>query len=85
MDGNYNYKVQEPIFREYLQGMDDENLSGIAQDYIFLCETSIGGPWKIEFSNGLIQEEFSQLGKLELFQIAQDFILNSLKRPTTAD
>ena len=22
MDGLYNYKVQEPIFREYLQGLD---------------------------------------------------------------
>lgn len=27
MDGLYNYKVQEPIFREYLQELDEEQLS----------------------------------------------------------
>ena len=36
MDGLYNYKVQEPIFREYLR----QQLSGMARDYVFLCETN---------------------------------------------
>jgi hypothetical protein len=44
MDGLYNYKVQEPIFREYLQKLDDEELSREARDFVFLCKTSIGGP-----------------------------------------
>jgi hypothetical protein len=85
MDGLYNYKVQEPIFREYLQGMDDEELSSMARDFVFLCETAINGPWKIDaFKRDLIREEFSQRGKSELFQITQDFILNSLQRSCTA-
>ncbi len=80
MDGLYNYKVQEPIFREYLQELDDEQLSSVARDYVFLCETSIGGPWKIDlFKTNLIKEEFARRGKLELFEVAETFILKSLK------
>jgi hypothetical protein len=67
MDGLYNYKVQEPIFREYLQELDDEQLSNVACDFVFLCETSIGGPWTIDlFKRNLIKEEFASRGKLEL-------------------
>ena len=48
MDGLYNYKVQEPLFREYLQELDDEELSREARNPVFLCETSLGGPWEID-------------------------------------
>ena len=46
MDGLYNYKVQKPIFRQYLQEMSDEQLSSMVRDGVFLCETSLGHPWK---------------------------------------
>ena len=48
MDGLYNYKIQGPIFREHLQKLDDEELSREARNHVFLCETSIGGKWKID-------------------------------------
>ena len=81
MDGLYNYRVQGPIFTEHLQKLDDEELSREARNHVFLCETSIGGPWKIDlFKTNLIKEEFSRRGKLELFEVAEIFILNSLKR-----
>ena len=81
MDGLYNYKVQEPIFREYLQEVDDEQLSRVACDYVFLCETSLAGPWKIDlFKTNLIKEEFARRGKPEVFEVVQNSILNFLKR-----
>jgi len=44
--------------------MDDEELSGMARDYEFLCETAINGPWKIDaFKRNLIREEFCQRGQ----------------------
>ena len=80
MDGLYNYKVQEPIFREYLQELDDDELSREARNHVFLCETSLGGPWKIDlFKTNLIKEEFARRGRLELFEVAETFILKSLK------
>ena len=79
MDGLYNYRVQEPIFRQYLQQMDDPELSSVARDYVFLWETSLGGPWKIDlFKTNLIKEEFARRRKLELFEVAEGFILKSL-------
>jgi hypothetical protein len=80
MDGLYNFKVQEPIFRDYLQGLDDEELSRETRNHVFLCETALGGPWKIDlFKTNLIKEEFERREKLELFEVAEKFILNSLK------
>jgi hypothetical protein len=82
MDGLYNYTVQGPIFRAYLQELDDEELSREARNHVFLCETSLGGPWKIDlFKRNLTKEEFGRRGKLELFVVAEKFILNSSKRP----
>jgi len=44
-----------------------------------LCETSLGGPWKIDlFKTNLIKEEFARRRKLELFEVAEGFILKSL-------
>ena len=64
MDGLYNYKVQEPIFREYLQELDDDELSTEARNHVFLCDTSLGGPWKIDlFKTNLIKEEFARRGE----------------------
>ena len=74
MDGLYNYKVQEPIFREHLQKLDDEELSREARNHVFLCETSPGGPWQINlFKTNLIKEEFERRGKPELFEVAESF------------
>ena len=75
MDGLYNYRLQEPIFRTYPQELDEEQLSRVARNYVFLCETSIGGPWKIDlFKTNLIKEEFGRRGKPELFEVAESFI-----------
>ena len=64
MDGLYNYKVQEPLFREYLQELDDEELSREARHHVFLCETSLGGPWEIDvFKTNLIKEVFGRRGR----------------------
>jgi hypothetical protein len=80
MDGLCNYKIQGPIFREHLQKLDDDELSREARNHVFLCETSIGGPWKIDlFKTNLIEAEFERRGKLELFEEAETFILKSLK------
>jgi hypothetical protein len=77
----YNFKVQEPIFREYLRRMDHVELSSMARDYAFLCQTSIDGPWKIDlFKTNLIKEEFARRGKPEVFEVVQNSILNFLKR-----
>jgi|GEM_PF-3596047 hypothetical protein len=58
-----NFTVQGPIFRDYLQELDDEQFSSVARDFVFLCETSIGGPWKIDlFKANLIKEEFECRG-----------------------
>jgi hypothetical protein len=35
MDGLYNFTVHEPIFREYLQELDDEELSREARNHAF--------------------------------------------------
>ena len=79
MDGLYNYKVQEPIFKEHLQKLDDEELAREARSHVFLCETSLGGPWKIDlFKTNLIKEEFERRGKVGLFEFAEAFILKSL-------
>jgi hypothetical protein len=79
MDGLYNFTVQEPIFREHLQELDDEELSRAARNHLFLCETSIGGPWRIDlFKTNLIKEEFARRGKSELFEVAEGFIRKSL-------
>ena len=44
-----------------------------------LCETSLGGPWRIDlFKTNLIKEEFARRRKLELFEVAEGFILKSL-------
>jgi len=68
------------IFREYLHELDDEELSREARNHVFLCETSLGGPWEIDlFKTNLIKEEFARRGKPELFEVAEKFILNSLK------
>ena len=73
MDGLYNYKIQGPIFREHLQKLDDEELSREARNHVFLCETSIGGPWKIDLiKTDLIKEEFERRGKPELFEVAEN-------------
>ena len=59
MDGLFNYKVQEPIFRVYLHELDDDQLSNVARDFVFLCKTSIGAPWRVDlFKTNLIREEF---------------------------
>jgi hypothetical protein len=48
---------------------------------VFLCKTSLGAPWEIDvFKGNLIREEFARRQKVELFGIAENFILNSLKR-----
>jgi hypothetical protein len=76
-----DFTVQEPTFRECLQELDDEQLSSVARDYVFLCQTSLGGPWKLDlFKTNLLKEEFERRGKLELFEVAEKFVLNSLKR-----
>jgi len=76
MDGLYNFKEQEPIFREHFQALDDEELSSVARDFVFLCQT-------IDlFKTNLIKEEFERRGKQELFEVAEKFILNSLKQST---
>ena len=81
MDGLYNFTVQEPILREYLQELDDEELSREARNHIFLCKTSLGGPKEIDlFKANLIKEEFERRGKLELFEVAEKFILKSLNQ-----
>lgn len=68
-------------FREYLHELDDEELSREERNYVFLCETSLGGPWKIDlFKTNLIKEEFERRGKLAVFEVAEKLILNSLKR-----
>ena len=55
-------------------------LSREARNHVFLCETSLGGPWNIDlFKISLIKEEFGRRGKLELFEVAENFILKSLK------
>jgi hypothetical protein len=42
---------------------DDEELSRVERDYVFLYETSLGGPWKIDpFKTNLINEEFGRRG-----------------------
>ena len=67
MDGLYNFTVQEPIFRDYLQELDDDQLSNVARDFVFLCKTSIGAPWRIDlFKTKLIREEFVRRGKPQL-------------------
>ena len=60
-------------FREHLQKLDDEELSREVRNHVFLCETSIGGPWKIDLiKTDLIKEEFERRGKPELFEVAEN-------------
>jgi hypothetical protein len=62
-------------FRKYLQELDDEELSSEARNHVFLCETSLGGSWRIDlFKTNLIKEEFERRGELELFEVAEKFI-----------
>jgi hypothetical protein len=62
--------------------MNDERLSGMARDYVFLCETAIKGPWKIDvFKQDLIREGFARRGEPELFEVAENFIRNAVARP----
>ena len=79
MVGWIDRNVEEEIFREYLQEMHDAELSRVARHYVFLCQTSLGGPWKIDvWKRDFIHEECSRRQKPELYQQAEEFILNSL-------
>jgi hypothetical protein len=82
MDGLYNFTVQEPIFREYLQEIDDEELSREARSHV---ETLLRRPKIDLFMTILIKEEFACRGKMELFEVAEKFVLNSLKRSYSPD
>jgi hypothetical protein len=39
-------QTAEPIFREWLQEMDDRRLESEALTWIWLCETTKNGPWE---------------------------------------
>ena len=64
MDGLFNLKIQEPIFRELLQEMDDAKLASFARDFVFMCQTALNGPWAIdEFKREAIREESCRRGR----------------------
>ena len=79
MAGWTDAKVEEEIFREYLEGMNDAELSRVARHYVFLCQTSLGGPWKIDvWKRDFVHQECSRRQKPKLYQQPEEFILNSL-------
>lgn len=85
MDGLYNRKIHEPIFKEHLQNISDAELAREARSYVFMCNTALNGPWAIdEWKRKAIQEESCRRGRPEIYQEAERFILESLSRQRQA-
>ncbi len=73
-------QTAEPIFREWLQEMDDRRLESEALTWIWLCETTKNGPWEEDkWRRECVKEECQRREKLEIFSRAQEAILRSLK------
>lgn len=82
MVGLYNRLAEEPIFREYLQELDDDQLGRVARQYVFLCETALHGPWDIDvWKRDAARDEFQRRHRSQLFEEAERFILDSLDKP----
>jgi len=61
--------------------MDDAKLASFARDYIFMCQTTLNGPRAIdEFKREASRKECRRRGRPEIYEEAERFILESLKR-----
>ncbi len=74
-------QTAEPIFREWLQEMDDRRLESEALTWIWLCETRKNGPWKEDkWRRECVKDECQRREKPEIFLRAERRILSQLGR-----
>jgi len=72
--------IAEPIFRENLKQLDDQELAAIARTWIWQRETAMypydEDAWRCE----CIKQECENRGKPGIFQLAEHNILSQLKK-----
>ena len=74
-------QTAEPIFREWLQEMDDRRLESEALTWIWLCETTKNGPWEEDkWRRECVKDECQRREKPEIFLTAEQRILRQLGR-----
>ena len=80
MVGNIVHReVAEPLFRHAILQMSDEALESEARGWVWLCETSLDGPWAEDvWHRDCIREEFERRGRLDNFLRAEQRILIQL-------
>jgi hypothetical protein len=72
-------QTAEPIFREWLQEMDDRRLESEALTWIWLCETRKDGLWEEEvWRRDCVRSECERRERPEIFLQAQSRILMQL-------
>ena len=82
MVGNVAKRAEaEPIYREILREMDDKELESRATRDIWLCETTLGGPWTEDVWHRVcVKQECERRGEPEIFERAKRRVLRVLEK-----
>ena len=81
MVGFEKREVEEEYYLEYISGMSDERLEKEAGACVWLCETSLGGPWEIyAWKRDFVRDELERRGHGERFERAQARIVAEVER-----
>jgi hypothetical protein len=76
-------QTAEPIFREWLQEMDDRRLESEALTWIWLCETTKNGPWEEDkWRRECVKDECQRREKAE--EPNEEFSVSSAGLPSDA-
>jgi hypothetical protein len=79
MVGYVRQSEEEEIYGKYLREMRDDRLEEEARDYVWLCETSLGGPWPIyTWKRDFVRVECEKRGQPERFERALETILQDV-------
>ena len=73
--------IEQETYLDYLIEMSDDRLEEEARDYVFLAETSLGGPWEhYVWRRDFSRDEIERRGQGERYERAQARILEGVER-----
>ena len=71
--------VAEPIFRNWLESMNEEQLAEQAVTWIWFCESRVDGPWEEDaWRRDRVADECSRRGRMDIFDRARRAAVQSL-------
>ena len=72
--------IEEESYLDRLIEMTDDRLEKEARDYVFLCETSLGGPWEIyAWKRDFVRDELERRGQGERYERAEARIVTEVE------